>query len=174
MPLYKITIEVAAMNRPLANDELLKAFVAGFFAWKTTKRTMKPRALYALMFGAFEKIGLALTHSSFSAYQDKSNRTCMKFEYRDIDPNNILLYLGEVSKSESGVDDFKGFCRRFKCAIKTTVAELERNGHWICDYCSPDGKKETRTEGEEGQPSKSLEDFIREWDKEKEPCIRLT
>lgn len=160
MPLYKITIEVAAMNRPLDDAELLKAFVAGFFAWKTTKRTMKPRALYALMFSAFEKIGLALTHSSFSAYQDESNRSRMKFEYRDVDANNILLYLGEVSKSESGVDDFKGFCRRFKCAIKTTVTDPE-NGHWICDYCSPDGKKETRTEGEEGQPSQSIDDFLK-------------
>ena len=161
---YEITIEISAMNRPLGEDELLKAAVSNEMAWKTARRTPRPSKLYTLMFETLNKY-VAVRNSSFSAYQDNSNRSLMKFEYMDADPNSLVFYFGKALKSKSGVAGYESFCRRFKCAMKITVVELDYGGYWICDYCSPDGKKETRTEGEKGQPSRSLDDFIAEWQK---------
>ena len=164
MDYYEMAIEIAAMNRPLGEDDLLKAAVAGEVVWKTVKsRFLKPFRILRGFSDVIEKWqGL-----SRAEYARGRLRSYIRLGYTDIDANNLFQIFrdGAVKASTRAVPKKYGdeFCKLFKCAAKVTV--VSEDGACKCSWYSPDGHLNRDTDGKKGEPSKSLDDFIREWDK---------
>lgn len=183
---YDVTIELMAMNQPTGAADVLKAATTGDIAWETdetyfvepvcimlgvtevttgfigriVKTTFETRGAYSLFTlsyrtgdandvaavfggGVFRLIGI----------QKEKDRRDRK-PVRDIQPTPIEEYL---------LDYGDKFCKLFKCAAKVT-AVWTPDRTWRCSWYSPDGDLNRDAKGLKGEPSQSLEDFVKEWD----------
>ena len=185
---YDMTIEIMAMNQPTGPDDVLKAAVTGDTAWETdetyfiepicimlavtevttyynimriAKTTFETRGTYSLLTlncrtGDANDVAAVIGGGIFRSIgvQGEKDRIAKK-PVRNILPTPAEEYL---------IDYGDKFCKLFKCAAKVT-AVWTPDGTWTCCWYSPDGNLNRDVKGLKGEPSQSLEDFVKEWDK---------
>ena len=84
---YDVTIEIAAMNRPIDDAELLKASVVGDVVWKTVKsRFLKP---FRILMG-FSDVIEKWQGLSRAEYARGGSRSYIRLGYADVDANNLF------------------------------------------------------------------------------------
>ena len=183
---YDMTIEIMAMNQPTGSDDVLKAAVTGDTAWETdethfvepicimlgvtemttnynimriTKATFETHGTYSLLTlncrtDDANNVATVISGGVLGAirFQEEKNRTTGKPVRDDID----------LDAEEYLYDYGDKFCKLFKCAAKVT-AVWTPDGTWTCSWYSPDGNLNRDVKGLKGEPSQSLEDFVKEW-----------
>jgi len=179
---YDMTIEIMAMNQPTGSDDVLKAAMTGDTAWETDE-TYFIEPIY-FMLGLTEWATSLIARINHAAFETRGARSLVTLNYETVDANDVaaLLYAGfsraiglkmEQRKAkklnyellEKGyLSDYgEKYCKLFKCAAKVTAVWTPDGTRYCCWY-SPDGNLNRDAKGLKGEPSQSLEDFIKEWD----------
>lgn len=185
---YDVTIEIMAMNQPTGPDDVLKAAVTGDTAWETDEtRFVEPVCIMLAVTQVttyYNSMRIAK-----ATFETRGTYSLLALNYKTFDANDVTAVIGggifrsiefQADKDRRGggpVRDMKPtpfkeylldygdkFCKLFKCAAKVT-AVWTPDGTWTCCWYSPDGNLNRDAKGLKGEPSQSLEDFAKEWDK---------
>lgn len=183
---YDVTIEIMAMNQPTGSDDVLKAAVTGDIAWETDETYfIEPLCITV---GIMEKAVMIDRRIKRTAFEKRGTYSLFTLNYETEDANDVLYLIAagfhraigiqkekdreqkkpvrdiQPTPSEEYLLDYGDkFCKLFKCAAKVT-AVWPPDGTWTCCWYSPDGNLNRDVKGLKGEPSQSLEDFIKEWD----------
>lgn len=184
---YDVTIEIMAMNQPTGPDDVIKAAVTGDIAWETDETYfIEP---VCIMVGIMEKSVMVDRRIKRTAFEKRGMYSLFTLNYETEDANDILYLIATGFYRAIGIKKHKDreqkkpvrdiqptpaeeylldygdkFCKLFKCAAKVT-AVWTPDGTWTCSWYSPDGNLNRDAKGIKGEPSQSLEDFAKEWDK---------
>ena len=178
---YEITIEIAAMNRPLEDDELLKAYVANETAWKVDGLR------FAHPFAILDALAHTINQDESLVHEELTVRrrySYVRIDFRSPDPNNMITIFNDAA--ERAIAEYRiakpnveetlygygdQFCRQFGCVMKTTVRKTDGGDgdwDWFCSYYSPDTpvkESDFKCNGKNGERSKSLDEFLEEWNR---------
>lgn len=180
---YEITIEIAAMNRPLEGDELFKAYVANETAWKVDGLR------FAHPFAILDALAHTINQDEDLMHEELTVRlhySYVRIDFGSVDPNNMVAIFNDAAEraiaeyriAEPNVEENlygygDQFCRQFGCVMKTTVRKTDGKDwglgcDWLCSYYSPDTpvrESDFKCKGKNGEQPKSLDEFLEEWNR---------